>query len=196
MAREIETGGVMRSVFWIPGSTPEGLGATKSEMIGTVYVLSEADYTVWLGQGSGEGSMAEQGQALFNQLGCGNCHASMVNNGIGRGPNLNGLFGSRVDLKDGSAVKADESYIRESVMYPQSKIVAGFDDVMPTFKGLISDDGMLKLIEYVKSLGMKNGARNTMPPGSTMTSATAPQAGRGVAPKPATPAQPAAAGKQ
>ncbi|HXJ42361.1 MAG TPA: cytochrome c oxidase subunit II [Bryobacteraceae bacterium] len=164
----------------------EYCGTKHSEMIGTVYVLSESDYTAWLAAGSGEGSMAEQGQALFNQLGCGNCHASVVNNGIGRGPNLNGLFGSRVDLKDGGSVKADESYIRESVMYPQAKIVAGFDDVMPTFKGLISDDGMLKLIEYVKSMGLKNGAQNNAMPGSTATSATAPQGARPAA-KAATP---------
>ena len=121
-----------------------------------------------------EGSMAEQGQSLFNQLGCGNCHASVVNNGIGRGPNLTGVFGSRVELKDGTAVRADESYIRESVMFPQAKIVAGFDDIMPTFKGLISDEGMLKLIEYVKSLGMKNGAPGVSGSGGAMSGGAMP----------------------
>ena len=55
--------------------------------------------------------------------------------------------------RTGRHVRADESYIRESVLYPQAKIVAGYDDIMPTFKGLITEDGMLKLIEYVKSLG-------------------------------------------
>ena len=138
----------------------EYCGTKHSGMIGTVYVMTQADYNAWLGAGSGEGSMAEQGQALFNQLGCGNCHSNAVNLN-GRCPNLNGLYGSKVDLKDGSSVKADEAYIRESVLYPQSKIVAGFDDYMPTFKGLITEDGMLKLIEYVKSLGAKNGSINS-----------------------------------
>lgn len=156
----------------------EYCGTKHSEMIGTVYVMNEADYTAWLAAGSGEGSMAEQGQSLFNQLGCGNCHASNVNNGIGRGPNLSGLYDSKVDLKDGNAVKADESYIRESVLYPQGKIVAGFDDIMPTFKGQISDEGMLKLIAYIKSLGLPHGVPNTATPGSVSNSATAPQAGR------------------
>lgn len=155
----------------------EYCGTKHSTMVGTVYVMSEPDYTAWLAAGSGEGSIAEQGQSLFNQLGCGNCHASLVNNGVGRGPNLTGVFGSRVDLKDGSSVRADESYIRESVLYPQAKIVAGFDDIMPTFKGLISDDGMLKLIAYVKSLGIRNGAPNTGV-NSPMTNATAPAPGR------------------
>jgi cytochrome c oxidase subunit II len=72
-------------------------------------------------------------------------------------------------------VKADESYIRESVLYPQTKIVAGFDDIMPTFKGLITEDGMLKLVEYVKSLGPKNGAQTSATPASTQTSASEPK---------------------
>jgi cytochrome c oxidase subunit 2 len=142
----------------------EYCGTKHSGMIGTVYVMTEPDYANWLSSGAGEGSMAEQGQSLFNQLGCGNCHPSVVNNQNGRAPNLNGLFGSRVALKDGSFVRVDESYIRESVLYPQSKIVLGYDDIMPTFKGLITEDGMLKLIEYVKSLGTKNGTTTNATP--------------------------------
>ncbi len=153
----------------------EYCGTKHSGMIGTVYVMSESDYDTWLGHGSGEGSMAEQGQALFNQLGCGNCHPSVVNNQNGRCPNLNGLFGTRVELKDGTNVRADESYIRESVFYPQSKIVAGYDDIMPTFKGLITEDGLLKLVEYIKSLGAKNGTMSTATPMPVQTSATPQQ---------------------
>ncbi len=67
------------------------------------------------------------------------------------------MYGTTVDLKDGTQVRVDESYIRESVLYPQAKIVGGYDGIMPTFKGLITEDGMLKLIEYIKSLGPKNG---------------------------------------
>jgi cytochrome c oxidase subunit 2 len=147
----------------------EYCGTKHSGMIGTVYVMNQADYDAWLGAGSGEGSMAEQGQALFNQLGCGTCHASEINKQTGRCPNLNGLFGTTVELKDGSKVRADEAYIRESVLYPQAKIVAGFDDIMPTFKGLITEDGMLKVVEYIKSLGPKNGMPSSATPGPTQT---------------------------
>ena len=142
----------------------EYCGTKHSGMIGTVYVMSQKDYNDWLAMGSGEGSMAEQGESLFNQLGCANCHPSVINKNNGRCPNLNGVFGTTVDLKDGSRVRADEAYIRESILYPQSKIVAGYDDIMPTFKGLITEDGMLKLVEYVKSLGPKNGTPNTAAP--------------------------------
>jgi len=154
----------------------EYCGTKHSGMIGTVYVMPEQDYNTWLAAGSGEGSMAEQGQALFNQLGCGNCHASAVNKNNGRCPNLAGLFGTTVDLKDGGRVKFDEAYIRESVLYPQSKIVAGYDDIMPTFKGLLTEDGLLKVVEYVKSLGPRNGTQTPAAPGSVMTSATEQQA--------------------
>ncbi len=98
--------------------------------------------------------MAEGGESLFRQLGCAECH---VKDGHGRAPNLAGAFGMKVDLADGTSVRIDESYIRESILYPQAKIVAGYDRIMPTFKGLISDEGMLKLIEYIKSLGDPNG---------------------------------------
>jgi cytochrome c oxidase subunit 2 len=132
----------------------EYCGTKHSGMIGTVYVMSAEDYDKWLAQGSGEGSMAEEGESLFRQLGCGNCH---VKDGHGRAPDLTGAYGMKVDLSDGTSVRIDEQYIRESVLYPQAKIVAGYDRIMPTFKGLISDEGMLKLIEYIKSLGNPNG---------------------------------------
>ena len=173
----------------------EYCGTKHSGMIGTVYVMTEADYNEWLGHGSGEGSMAEQGQALFNQLGCGNCHPSVINNQNGRCPNLFGLFGTRVELKDGTNVRADESYIRESVLYPESKIVAGYDNIMPTFKGLITEDGMLKLVEYIKSLGAKNGTISTATPLPTQTSATPQAAAKGqpkTAPRPTAVVAPAA----
>lgn len=167
----------------------EYCGTKHSGMIGVVYVMSQADYDDWLGKGSGEGSMAEQGQALFNQLGCGNCHPSTVQRTGGRAPNLNGIYGTTVDVKDGTKVKADATYIRESILFPQSKLVAGYDDIMPTFKGLVTEDGLLKLVEYVKSLGPDHGTGITATPGPTQTS-TSPQPqtraqGRTPAPAPA-----------
>jgi cytochrome c oxidase subunit 2 len=132
----------------------EYCGTKHSGMTGWVYVMNQEDYDKWLAQGSGEGSMAEEGESLFRQLGCGECHTQ---GGHGRAPNLWGAYGLKVDLADGTAVRFDEAYIRESILYPQAKIVAGYDRIMPTFAGLISDEGMLKLIEYIKSLGDPNG---------------------------------------
>ncbi|MCZ7626875.1 MAG: cytochrome c [Candidatus Methylomirabilis sp.] len=93
--------------------------------------------------------MAEAGRLLFQQRGCITCHRP---DGKGLGPSLLGVFGQPVHLQDGRIVKADESYIRESVLLPQAKIVAGYPPVMPSFKGQIGEEGLLQIIAYIKSL--------------------------------------------
>ena len=92
-------------------------------------------------------------------------------------------------MKDGSRVRADEAYIRESILYPQAKIVAGYDDIMPTFKGLVTEDGLLKVIEYVKSMASKNGTESSATPAPTETSATATATATTAASQPGTPRQ-------
>ena len=128
----------------------EYCGTRHSGMIGTVYVMAQADYQAWLsGGGATGGTLLEQGQALFTQLACVTCH---LTDGTGRGPSLAGLYGSQVTLEDGSVVTADESYLRESILTSQAKTVKGYEHVMPTFQGLINEDGVAALIEYIKSM--------------------------------------------
>ena len=129
-------------------------GTNHSAMIGWVYAMEPKDYQIWLGGSAAEGSLADNGKALFSQLACDNCHKP---DNSGRCPNLIGLFSQPVKLVGGSTVKADEAYIRESILQPQAKIVAGYDPVMPTFQGLVTEDQVLQLVEYVKSLGPKPG---------------------------------------
>jgi cytochrome c oxidase subunit 2 len=129
-------------------------GTNHSAMIGWVYAMEPKDYQIWLGGSAAEGSLADNGKALFSQLACDNCHKP---DNSGRCPNLIGLFSQPVKLVGGSTVKADEAYIRESILQPQSKIVAGYDAVMPTFQGLVTEDQVLQLVEYIKSLGPKPG---------------------------------------
>jgi cytochrome c oxidase subunit 2 len=118
-------------------------------MGGWVYVMEPRDYEAWLSGGASGGSLAENGQKLFDELACGNCHKP---DGSGRCPSLTGLFGKTVQLVGGSTVKADEGYIRESILQPQAKIVSGYGPIMPTFQGLVTEEGVMQLIEYVKSL--------------------------------------------
>ena len=128
----------------------EYCGTRHSGMIGTVYVMEQADYQAWLsGGGATGGTMLQQGATLFTQLACVTCHLA---DGSGRGPSLVGVFGSKVALEDGSTVTADESYLRESILMSQAKTVKGYEHVMPTFQGLINEDGVAALIEYVKSM--------------------------------------------
>ena len=89
---------------------------------------------------------------MFTSLACANCHKA---DGTGRCPSLVGLFGKTVQLAGGGKAVADEAYIRESILQPDAKVVAGYQPVMPTFQGLVTEDGVLQLVEYIKSLGEK-----------------------------------------
>jgi cytochrome c oxidase subunit II len=129
----------------------EYCGTRHSGMIGTVYVMEQADYQAWLGGGGATagGSLVQRGEALFTQLACVTCH---LPDGSGRGPSLEALYGSQVTLDSGAVVTADESYLRESILMSQAKTVKGYERLMPTFQGLINEDGVAALIEYIKSL--------------------------------------------
>jgi cytochrome c oxidase subunit II len=131
-------------------------GTQHSGMIGHIIALEPAEFQTWLSGGAAAVSMATAGENLFRKLGCISCHAP---NDTGRGPSLVGLLGKAVRLQSGATVPADENYIRESILEPQAKIVAGYPSVMPTFKGLISEDGIMQIIAYLKSLKREEGAQ-------------------------------------
>jgi cytochrome c oxidase subunit 2 len=132
----------------------EYCGTNHSAMIGWIYAMEPKDYQNWLSGGASEGSMAENGKKLFEQLACSNCHKD---DNSGRGPSLVGVYGKTVQLAGGATVKAEEAYFRESILQPQAKVVAGFEPVMPTFQGLVSEEQVVQLVEYVKSLGPRPG---------------------------------------
>jgi cytochrome c oxidase subunit II len=132
----------------------EYCGSRHSGMTGWVHVMEPQDYENWLSGGASEGTLAQNGQKLFESLACNNCHKA---DHTGRCPSLEGVYGSNVKLVNGGNVKADEAYIRESILNPQAKIVAGYEPVMPTFQGLVTEDQVLQLIEYVRSIGPKPG---------------------------------------
>src|SRR5215471_18615848 len=127
----------------------EYCGTRHSGMTGQVVVMEPNEYQTWLSGGVQEGSLASAGEKLFADLACNTCHRADAQ---GRGPVLDGLFGRQVQLTSGETVVADEAYLRESILTPSAKIVAGFQPIMPTFQGLVSEEQLLQLIEYVKSL--------------------------------------------
>jgi cytochrome c oxidase subunit 2 len=135
----------------------EYCGTKHSGMIGWIYVMEPQHYQAWLSGGAAEGSLASNGAKLFQDLACANCHKTDGSAG-GRCPDLTSLFGSTVRLAGGGTVRADEAYIRESIVNPAAKIVAGYQPIMPTFQGLVTEEGVLQLVEYIKSLGAKPGA--------------------------------------
>jgi cytochrome c oxidase subunit 2 len=127
----------------------EYCGTDHSDMTGRVIVMEPNAYQAWLSGGAVEGSLASTGEKLFADFACNTCHRP---DSRGRGPVLQNLFGRPVQLHDGTVVTADESYIRESILQPAAKVTAGFQPVMPAFQGLVSEEQLLALIEYVKSL--------------------------------------------
>jgi cytochrome c oxidase subunit 2 len=139
----------------------EYCGTRHSGMIGSIVAMEESDFQAWLEGGAVGGSLASQGEQLFQDLACNTCHREDTQ---GRGPVLEGLFGKTVELADGRTVVADESYIRESIVNPQARVVAGFQPIMPTFQGLVSEEGLLQLVAYIRSLGPAEPGTGAIPP--------------------------------
>jgi len=111
--------------------------------------LTEADLTS-AAQAEAPKPLAEQGKTLFETKGCVACHS--IDGSQKPGPTLKGVFGSKIELADGTTITADENYLRESIEKPQAKIVKGFQPIMPTFQGLMSETELNALIAYIKSL--------------------------------------------
>ena len=127
----------------------EYCGTKHSGMIGQIVVMDPSEYQTWLSGGASEGSLASAGAKLFQDLACNTCHRPDAQ---GRGPVLEGLFGKTVTLQNGETLTVDEAYVRESILQPAAKIASGFQPIMPTFQGLVTEEQLLELIEYVKSL--------------------------------------------
>lgn len=148
------------SSLWFEATKPgkyhifcaEYCGTQHSGMIGWIYVMDPVDYQQWLSGGANTaGSMVDQGEKVFNALGCVSCHQAG-----GLGPSLEGLFGKKRTFTDGTSTVADESYIRESILNSQAHVVAGYQPIMPTFQGQIGEEELMKLIAFVK--GSANSA--------------------------------------
>ncbi|HEV2169433.1 MAG TPA: c-type cytochrome, partial [Candidatus Binatus sp.] len=157
---------------WFRATTPgryhlfcsQYCGTRHYAMGGEVVVMSPQDYEAWLSGGAPQGSLAESGAKLFNDLSCTTCHRP---DSQARGPQLDGLYGRTVHLQGGGTVVADESYIRESILNPAAKITEGYQPIMPTFQGLLREHEIQGLIAFIKTLG---NDPNGGPPAPTMLS--------------------------
>src|ERR1044071_6557315 len=118
----------------------EYCGTNHSGMGGYVHVMEQAAYQQWLAGGSGTESAATQGQKLFQQRGCASCHQVEAGGQQGRGPTLCGLWDRKQPIQGDGEVTVEESYIRESILNPQAKTVVGFQQIMPTFQGQLSEE--------------------------------------------------------
>jgi len=145
------------TTLWFEATVPgryhifcaEYCGTKHSGMIGEVIAMQPQDYEVWLAGGRSTGTAAQNGERLFSDLACVTCHKTDT---TGRGPSLLGVFGSQVELVDGRKVTADENYLRESIMNSQAKIVKGYQGIMPAFQGMVSEENLMQLIAYIRTL--------------------------------------------
>ncbi len=154
----------------------EYCGTEHSKMIGRVVVMEPDAYQTWLAGGPPPESPAKAGEKLFTELNCITCHRP---DSAGRGPVLNGLFGKSVALQGGETVVVDQAYLRESILNPAAKITAGYQPVMPTYLGQVSEESVLQLIAYIQSLtGPGPSAPLPGTAGAALGTAGARQAGR------------------
>jgi cytochrome c oxidase subunit II len=135
----------------------EYCGTKHSGMVGSVVAMEATDFQAWLSGGRAEDSPVQAGEKLFQDLACNTCH---LPDRQGRGPMLNNLYGTQVELRNGQRVTFDDAYIRESIVNPQAKIPAGFQvpSLMPTFQGQVTEEQLLQLIAYVRSLSPQAAA--------------------------------------
>jgi cytochrome c oxidase subunit II len=153
----------------------EYCGTQHSGMIGKVIVMEPADYQLWLGGGSRDATPAAAGQKLFNSLACNTCHREEPG---GRGPSLVGLFGKQERLDNGSTVTVDDAYVRESILTPNAKVVAGYQADMPTFQGLVTEEQVMQLVAYIKSVGQRQESSAGPAPAPSAEPQPSPDAGR------------------
>ena len=145
------------TTVWFEATTPgtyhifctQYCGTQHSGMIGEVTVLSPDDYQKWIQQSTSGMSLAQNGERLFASMGCNACHSG---NAAARGPNLAGVYGSKLTLTNGSQVLVNDAYLRDAILSPSQHITAGYAPIMPTYQGQISEDGLIDLVEYIKNL--------------------------------------------
>jgi len=127
----------------------EYCGTLHSRMGGKVVVMKPEAYARWSAAQPQEDDQSKEGAALFRTVGCSGCHApaSPVH-----APELTGLYGRMVNLADGRVVRADEAYLRDSILQPRRDVVAGYAPIMPTFAGILGEDELQKILAYLMSL--------------------------------------------
>jgi cytochrome c oxidase subunit 2 len=134
----------------------EFCGTQHSRMTGRIVIMTPADYAKWVSLQPQTGGLAQQGEAVFRSLGCSGCHAK---DSAIHAPDLAGVFNRTVHLSDGRTIVADEAYLRDSILQPERDIVAGYQPIMPSFKGQVSEEQMVKLLAYLKSLSVTQESR-------------------------------------
>jgi len=155
------------STVWFEATTPgkyhifctQYCGTNHAQMVGEVTAMYPEDFQRWLQESTSGQSLAQNGERLFASLGCNSCHTGVAG---ARGPNLAGVYGTRVRLTNGTEPLVNDAYLREAILNPSAEIVAGFAPIMPTYQGQITEDGLIDLVEYIKGMKTNDRLQQTM----------------------------------
>jgi len=130
-------------------------------MMGELVVMEPGEYERWLDRGAPTETMAMSGEQLFSKYVCDTCHKPAS---AALAPSLYGIYEHEVELADGSTVLADMDYMRESILNPGAKLVAGYNAVMPSYQGQVSEEELVQLLQYIRSLteGAEDGSDETV----------------------------------
>jgi cytochrome c oxidase subunit 2 len=151
------------TTLWFEATTPgtyqlfcnEYCGVEHSLMSGSVVVMEARDYQAWLSEGGDSGAPAPSaGAAVFAAQTCDRCH---LEDSEARAPRLNGLFGRERAFVDGTTAEADDNYLRESILNPRERVVDGYNPIMPTYQGRVTEQELFELIAYIKALPPTGG---------------------------------------
>jgi cytochrome c oxidase subunit 2 len=166
------------STVWFNATTPgtyhlfctQYCGTNHSQMIGDVVAMTPADYDKWTKESTSGMSLAQNGERLFASMGCNACHTGAAN---ARGPNLAGVYGTRLTLTNGQQVLVNDAYLRDAILNPSEHVTAGYNPIMPTYQGQISEDGLIDIVEFLKTLDSNHRVQQTLLTNDTMPSTPA-----------------------
>jgi cytochrome c oxidase subunit 2 len=134
-------------------------GTLHSSMIGEIVAMPPDDYRKWIAGSTSGQSLAQNGERLYASLGCNSCHSGTAG---ARGPNLAGIYRSKVTLEGGRTVTADDEFLRGSILNPTTHQMAGYAPIMPTYQGQVSEEGLIDLVEYIKGLDTNDRIHQTL----------------------------------
>lgn len=134
-------------------------GTLHSAMIGDIVAMPPDDYRKWIAGSTSGQSLAQNGERLFASLGCNSCHSGTSG---ARGPNLAGIYRSKLTLEGGRTVTADDEFLRGSILNPTTHQMAGYAPIMPTYQGQVSEEGLIDLVEYIKGLDTNDRIHQTL----------------------------------
>jgi cytochrome c oxidase subunit 2 len=134
-------------------------GTNHSAMIGDIVAMTPEDYDKWTKESTSGMSLAQNGERLFASMGCNACHTGAAN---ARGPNLAGVYGSKLTTTDGSQVLVSDAYLRDAILNPSEHVTAGYAPIMPTYQGQISEEGLIDIVEFLKGLDTNHRVQQTL----------------------------------